>query len=351
MRAPSSLRDNLRSLVQEGTLYKQTDDGRVQCYACGHRCIIGEGRDGICKVRFNRNNKLWVPHGYTAGIQLDPVEKKPFFHVFPGSTAMSFGMLGCDLHCAYCQNWITSQALQDPYAGLPPRLITAAELAQHASDHGARLLTSTYNEPLITAEWAVRVFEEGQRLGLYGAFVSNGNATPEVLTFLRPYVSMYKVDLKSFNDKNYRKLGTTLKNVTDSIEKIHAMGFWLEIVTLIVPGFNDSDAELQGMASFIKKISSDIPWHVTAFHPDYKMTDPDETDADTLARAAHIGKNEGLHFVYTGNRPGELRDMENTYCPGCKALLVKRHGYRIQQNRIIHGKCPNCDRKIPGYWS
>jgi len=218
---------------------------RIRCLACGHRCLIGEGQRGICKVRFNDGGQLRVPFGYVAALQCDPVEKKPFFHVYPGSEALTFGMLGCDYHCLYCQNWLTSQALRDREAAAPPRPVTPSQLLDIARREGARLVVSSYNEPLITAEWSVAVFREAKAAGLTCAFVSNGNATPEALDFLRPWLTAYKVDLKSFDDRRYRTLGGTLDAVLRTIQMVHERGLWLEVVTLVIPGFNDSDDELR----------------------------------------------------------------------------------------------------------
>jgi len=350
--ATSTLKSVLESFTIEGDLYERLNDGKLRCFACGHRCVIADGLDGICRVRFNRGGKLLVPHGYVGGAQLDPVEKKPFFHVLPGSLAMSFGMLGCDFHCGYCQNWVTSQALRDPNAIAPPQQLTAADFVAISVARGARIVTSTYNEPLITSEWAVEIFKAARRVGLKTSYVSNGNGTPEVLEYIKPWVDLYKVDLKSFQDRNYRKLGGLLKNVLDTIERLYKMDFWLEIVTLVIPGFNDSPEELRDMARFLANISPDIPWHVTAFHQDYKMTDPDNTSVSTLLRAAEIGKAEGLNFVYAGNLPTHVGNWENTYCPGCKSLLIERAGYRIRRNRVTaDGNCPDCSRVIPGVWN
>ncbi len=345
-----TLRETLRRHTREGELYRTLDEGTLECYACGHRCKIKEGREGICKIRYNRDGKLYVPYGYTAGVQVDPIEKKPFFHALPGAKALSFGMLGCDMHCAYCQNWITSQALSDPQAGTEPMLIDPTQILRLAQAYKARVITSTYNEPLITSEWAVDVFKEAKKAHLICSYVSNGNATPEVLSYLRPYVDLYKVDLKSFNDKNYRKLGTRLNIVLDSIRQLHELGFWLEVVTLIVPTFNDSDGELRDIAGFLASVSPDIPWHVTAYHQDYKMTDPDNTPAETLLRAVGIGKNSGLRYVYAGNLPGKLETSENTYCHQCGKLLVERIGFRILRNQIQNSRCSHCQQIIPGIW-
>jgi pyruvate formate lyase activating enzyme len=281
---------------------------------------------------------------------VDPVEKKPFFHALPGARALSFGMLGCDFHCGYCQNWVTSQALRDPAAVAPPQEMTPAELVRLAKRHAARIVTSTYNEPLITSEWAVEVFREAKAAGLVCSYVSNGNGTPEVLDYIQPYVSLYKVDLKGFRDRPYRDLGGTLERVLWTIRALHERGFWLEVVTLVVPGFNDSDEELRDIAAFLVSISPDIPWHVTAFHRDYKMTKHRDTGISGLLRAAEIGVAAGLHFVYAGNIPGSVGEWENTRCPGCRALLVERVGFHVLRNRIAAGRCPDCSRVIPGFW-
>lgn len=333
-----------------GSLWRPEGD-RIRCVACGHRCLLSEGRRGICKVRFNQGGQLSVPFGYVAGVQCDPVEKKPFNHVYPGSDALTFGMMGCDFHCGYCQNWVTSQALRDAASLAQTRPVTAAQLAQTGRRLGARLMVSSYNEPLITAEWAVAVFREAKAAGLDCAFVSNGNATPEALDFLRPWVVAYKIDLKSFQEKRYRTLGGTLQHVTDGIRLVYERGLWLEIVTLIVPGFNDDEAELRDMARFLASVSRDIPWHVTAFHSDYKMTDSPNTAASQLVRAAEIGAEEGLRFVYAGNAPGRVGRWENTHCPGCQELLIERFGYLVRDYRITEdGKCLRCAVKIPGIW-
>jgi len=347
----STLKEALETLTTEGILYEKLDNGRLRCFACGHRCVIFDGLDGICRVRFNRGGKLLVPHGYAGALQLDPVEKKPFFHALPGALAMSFGMLGCDFHCGYCQNWVTSQALRDPDAVAPPHLLTAEQFVALAVSQGARIVTSTYNEPLITSEWAVEIFKLARNAGLKTSYVSNGNGTPEVLEYIKPWVDLYKVDLKSFQDRSYRKLGGLLNNVLDTIPRLYAMGFWLEIVTLVIPGFNDSNEELRDMARFLARISPDIPWHVTAFHQDYKMTAADNTPVAALVRAVEIGKSEGLNFVYAGNLPSRVGNWENTYCPGCNELLIERSGFRVRAMRLKNGTCPKCSRPIPGVWN
>jgi len=561
------LAEVLARRTAEGELYEKLPHNRVRCFACGHRCLIPPGFDGVCRVRFNEDGVLKVPWGYVGALQLDPVEKKPFFHALPGSRALSFGMLGCDYHCGYCftgdtvvvtddgpttfaelfagcgrtesrpdaeiafpegrrvvaasgalrrlrgvvrhsfrgelvmirpfylpllrctpdhrvyattdpavppvpvparelstrhylavprriatqesgtldvaallqdhqttylvrrnllpveerelvaagsgrsriarglgdatanlrravetadnylvplrgvdrvpyegdvynmeveeehsylagffavsncQNWVTSQALRDPSAVARPQEITPKELVRLAHEHQARIVTSTYNEPLITSEWAVAVFREARAAGLVCSYVSNGNGTPEVLDYIQPWVSLYKVDLKSFRDRHYRELGGTLERVLWTIRALHERGFWVEIVTLLIPGFNDSDEELRDIARFLVSVSPDIPWHVTAFHKDYKMTGPDNTSVATLLRAAEMGAAEGLRYVYAGNLPGQVGKWENTCCPGCGELLIERYGFRVLRNRVADGVCPKCARAIPGFWS
>jgi pyruvate formate lyase activating enzyme len=329
----------------------QAEGDRIRCVACGHRCLISVGRHGICRVRFNQDGQLRVPFGYVAGVQCDPVEKKPFFHVHPGTDALTFGMMGCDFHCAYCQNWVTSQALRDEASLAPIQTVTPQQLVSTGRRLRARLVVSSYNEPLITAEWAVAVFREARQAGLDCAFVSNGNATPEVLDFLRPWIVAYKIDLKGFHEKRHRTLGGTLAHVTEGIRMVHQRGLWLEVVTLVVPGFNDSESELRQIAQFLASISRDIPWHVTAFHKDYKMTGAPNTAAAQIIRAAEIGTEEGLRFVYAGNAPGHVGPWENSYCPNCHKKLIDRFGYLVREYNVTpDGKCPSCRTAIPGIW-
>src|SRR5262249_18849135 len=348
----SNLHDLVNEHVREGELYEPLDRGRIRCFACGHCCPIPEGQPGVCKVRFNRGGKLYVPWGYVGGVQCDPIEKKPFFHAYPGALAYSFGMLGCDLHCAYCQNWVTSQAVRDPHAISPPLQASPDALVQDALRQGAQALVSTYNEPLITAEWAVAIMKEAKAAGLVTGFVSNGNGTPQVLEYLRPWLDLYKVDLKSFNDRHYRELGGRLQPILDTIRSLHMMGLWVEIVTLLIPGFNDSNDELQKLTEFVASVSVDIPWHVTAFHKDYKMTSSGDTRPEDLLRAAEIGVSAGLRYVYAGNLPGFVGRLEDTRCASCSTTLIERYSYRIKAYRITaEGKCPKCGDIVPGRWA
>ena len=351
----STLGEVLDAHTVEGELYRRLEDGALECFACGHRCLIRPGKRGICRVRFNQEGTLRVPWGYVGALQCDPVEKKPFFHVLPGADALTFGMLGCDFHCPYCQNWVTSQAMRDPAADIAlsaMRPISPEGLVEHGRRLGAQIVVSSYNEPLITSEWAISVFQAARRAGLECAYVSNGNATPEVLEYIRPWVSAYKIDLKSMRDKPYRQLGGVLDHVLETIRRTHSLGFWVEVVTLVIQGFNDSRDELTDAARFLASVSPDIPWHVTAFHQDYKMTEPDNTTAAALVRAAEIGREAGLHYVYAGNLPGRVGPHEHTYCPQCGLALVERLGYALLAYRLTaEGACPRCATRIPGLWT
>lgn len=333
-------------------LVRDESNGRVRCLACGHRCLVLPGLRGICQVRVNLGGQLRVPFGYIGALQCDPVEKKPFFHVLPGSRALTFGMLGCDMHCPYCQNWLTSQALRDAEAQVFPRPISAQRLAELALQAGARVLASSYNEPLITSEWAAAVMQEAKSRGLVTAFVSNGNATPEVLDFLRPLVDCYKVDLKAIRPQHYRLLGARLETVLETIEGLKRRGFWVEIVTLLVSGYNDADEEVRQAARFLAELDPSIPWHLTAFHPDYRMQDRDPTTARQLVRAARIGLEEGLRYVYCGNLPGQVGEFEDTRCHSCGATLIRRFGYTILEDRLSPraGVCFRCGTAVPGLW-
>jgi pyruvate formate lyase activating enzyme len=261
-------------------------------------------------------------------------------------------MLGCDLHCHYCQNWLTSQALRDEEALVPPRPTTAGELVELAARSGAELVASSYNEPLITSEWAAAVMAAARKRGFVTAYISNGNATPEVLDFLRPLIDCYKVDLKAMRQANYRTLGAKLENVLATIEALKARGFWVEIVTLLISAYNDGEDELRELARFLAGVDPLMPSHVTAFHADYHMSDRTDTAARQLLRAAEIGLEQGLRYVYCGNRPGQVGEFENTRCHACSATLVRRIGFLVVEDRLSPsaGVCPECGVRIPGIW-
>jgi len=352
------LEERLDQYTAPAALVRPLEDGNVQCLACAHHCVIRPGARGICRMRANRPEvpgvgRLIAPRGYVAGLAADPIEKKPLFHVLPGREALSFGMLGCNLVCDFCQNWISSQALKDADSSVHMQRLSAEHVVQIALERGSPVIASTYNEPLITAEWAHEILSLAKPHGIRGAFISNGYAGPEVLEYLRPVLDVYKVDLKTFQDAHYRQLGGRLQPVLDTIARAREMGFWVEVVTLVIPGFNDSDGELRDMAQFLAGISKDIPWHVTAFHPDYEeKTGARPTTVADITRAAQAGSDAGLRFVYAGNLRGRAGDMENTRCPGCKATLIQRSGYAVPSIRIgANGKCPGCGYILPGIWA
>lgn len=337
----------LPQLTREAALCEPLGAGKVRCLACAHRCAIAPGSAGICGIRFNDGGKLLAPWGYVSGAAADPVEKKPFFHVLPGAATLSFGMFGCNFRCDFCQNWEISDI--KAAAGRGALKTTPEALAAEAAAAGAAIAVSTYNEPLITAEWAAAVFSETKKLGLRAGFVSNGYATPEAAALLRPVMDLWKVDLKCFSEKGYREVcGARLDRVLDGIRLIRDAGFWLEVVTLLIPGFNDSDAEVSAMAAFLAGLSADIPWHLTAFHPDYKRTGSPPTAEGTLYRARELGLAAGLRYVYCGNLPGSR--FEDTLCPACGRAVVERRGFAVKSNLLRKtGACP-CGQAIPGIW-
>ena len=349
----SGLKARLRELTRPGEL-GFPEKGKVRCVACGHRCLIADGNEGICRVRFVDGGTLRVPWGYVGALNVDPIEKKPFYHVTPGALALSFGMLGCDYKCPYCQNWEISQVHRDPESDgvVTARPVEIDELVGQALRAGSTMMTSTYNEPLITSEWAVAVFRAARAAGLMTGYVSNGNGTPEVLDYLRPWVDAYKVDLKGMREAGYRRLGGKLESVLSTLEGLKARGFWVEVVTLVVPGLNDSDGELRDAARFLSGLDRDIPWHVTAYHDDYRTGDRGPTPPDSLLRAAGIGREEGLRFVYAGNLPGRVGEWEDTRCPSCGVPVVERRGFRVVRNGLGPGGCcPSCGGRLPGLWT
>jgi pyruvate formate lyase activating enzyme len=342
----------LDDLTREGSLVKAAGES-VRCLACAHRCLIKDGKRGICKVRYNQSGILRVPWGYVAGLNPDPIEKKPFAHFLPGSLALTFGMLGCNFHCDFCQNWLTSQVGRDTNSDASVRYIqkiSPEEIVALAKRVDARVIASSYNEPLISSEWAIDIFKLAQSAGIRTAFVSNGYATREALEALKPHLTAYKIDLKSIRKENYRCLGGVLEYVLDTIRMVHDLGIWLEIVTLVIPGFNDSNEEFWETARFITSVSPNIPWHVTAYHPDYMKQDASPTLVSTLQRAAEIGQEAGLRHVYAGNIPGRVGSLEDTHCPSCQKRLISRVGYTVMENNLRGGNCPFCGEVIAGIW-
>jgi pyruvate formate lyase activating enzyme len=348
------LQETLDEMTRRSELAEEQENDSIRCLACAHRCLLKPGQRGICQVRRNLAGELQTPWGYVSSLQVDPIEKKPFYHFLAGKKALTFGMLGCNLKCGYCQNWLTSQALKEhgtDHLAAYLRRLSPREIISYGTGTGADVVASSYNEPLISSEWARDIFLEAKESGLRSVFVSNGFATPEVLDFLLPALDGFKVDLKTMQKTHYRELGARLQPVLESIQYAVSLGLWVEIVTLLVPGFNDSIAELNEMAAFIGSISADIPWHISAFRPEYKMSDRSRTASTQIHQAIEIGYENGLHYVYGGNLPGYQGDHENTRCHHCGTLLIARGGYLLREYRITEqGACPDCNTLIPGVW-
>ena len=326
-------------------------DGSVRCGVCAHRCLVRPGRAGICGVRENRDGTLWcLAYGAVAAAGLDPIEKKPLFHVDPGSLAYSISTIGCPFHCVFCQNWEIAQA---PRLGLdiPQRRLSPERIVEIAVHAGARSIAYTYVEPTVFLEYALDTGRLARRAGLRNLFVTDGYATPEAVGLLAEVLDAANVDLKSFDDAFYRRLcGARLAHVLDAIVAYRDAGIWVELTTLVIPGSNDGDDELRALAGWIAgTLGPDTPWHVSRFHPAYQMRDVPPTPIATLRRAAEIGREAGLRYVYVGNAP-ELR-MEDTRCAGCGLGVVERTGYRCRSVVGRDGACPGCGRVVPGLWS
>jgi pyruvate formate lyase activating enzyme len=325
-------------------------DGSIRCGVCAHRCLVRPGRHGVCGVRENRGGTLWCDaYGEVAAAGLDPIEKKPLFHVEPGSLAYSISTTGCPFHCVFCQNWEIAQA---PRLGIdvPVRRMAPDRIVQEALHAGARSIAYTYVEPTVFLEYALDTGRFARRAGLRNLFITDGYATPEAVGLLAGVLDAANVDLKSFDDAFYRRLcGARLAHVLEAIEAYRRAGVWLELTTLVIPGHNDSDAELRALTGWIvDTLGPGTPWHVSRFHPAFRMPDVPPTPAETLRRAAAIGREAGLQYVYIGNAP-DLR-MEDTRCPGCDLVVVERRGYRARSRMGPGGSCPGCGRSIPGRW-
>ncbi|MFN8573754.1 MAG: AmmeMemoRadiSam system radical SAM enzyme [Gemmatimonadaceae bacterium] len=328
------------------------DDAKVQCVACAHRCVIAPRRRGVCKVRYNEKGRLHVPWNYVGSLQVNPIEQAPFMHVHAGQDVLTIGMLGCNLRCGYCQNWHLSQVIRDANAPEVPTEMTAESIVEEALRRGVQVILSSLNEPLITAEWAAEVFACAKEAGLTTGIVSSGHGTPEVLDFLRPHVDLMKIDLKTMSHEHYRTLGAHRDAVLETIRMAHERGFWLEVVTLVVPGWNDGDDELRSAARYIASVSPDIPWTLWNFHRDYRMHEPNDAQPEDVVRAATIGREEGLRFTYAGVQPGRVGDFEKTRCPGCRTVVVDRIGYQLTAYAIdAEGRCEACETAIPGRWA
>jgi pyruvate formate lyase activating enzyme len=333
--------------MKEAMFYEQESDGQVRCGLCRFKCLIGDGARGICGVRENRGGTLYsLVYGKLCAEHVDPIEKKPLFHVMPGSRSYSIATVGCNFRCRHCQNYTISQVdRNDPVPGTEQ---TPQEIVQRAIDNDCRSISYTYTEPTIFYEFAYDTARLAREAGLKNVFVTNGYISREALATIAPFLDAANIDLKGFSEGFYRDVvHARLSEVLDSIIEHRKQGIWLELTTLIIPGLNDSDAELQGIASFIvTNLGIDTPWHVSQFHPTYKLTDHPRTPVATLRRARDIGLAAGLRYVYEGNIPGE--GGEDTSCPSCSSVLIKRYGYAIETDRISNGACTDCGAVIAG---
>jgi pyruvate formate lyase activating enzyme len=336
--------------MKEAYLYEKQSDAKVRCFLCSHRCLIADGKRGVCCVRENRKGILFsLVYERLISANVDPIEKKPFFHFLPGSRAFSVAAPGCNFRCLHCQNHEISQLPRDKEIIMGDK-VKAEEICSLALQHNCASISYTYTEPTIFFEYAYDTAQIARPKGLKNNFVTNGYMTAEALDMIAPYLDGANVDLKSFSDAFYKKVcGARLKPVQESITQMHELGIWVEVTTLIIPTLNDAEAELRKIARFLLSVSPAIPWHVSAFYPTYRMMDKPRTSPEIIRRAREIGLEEGLRYVYTGNIPGE--EGENTLCYHCKKVLIRRYGYQIAENSITaEGKCPACGTVIEGVW-
>ena len=333
--------------MQKARFYKTLKDKIVKCVLCPHNCIIQEDKSGVCGVRKNKDGELYsLVYGKTIAWHVDPIEKKPLFHFYPGSRIYSFSTAGCNFKCDFCQNWDISQISKGKEGKIIGEDKSPKEIVQEALDSGCDSIAMTYNEPTIFFEYGYDTAKLAKEKGLKTVFVSNGYINKEPIDKISKYLDAINIDIKSFNNDFYKKTcGGKLKPVLDSIKHYHKNKVWVEVTTLIVPGENDSDSELKQIAEFISSVSKDIPWHISRFHPDYKMRDKDMTSQENLNKAYNIGKKVGLNYIYVGNIFGNK--YESTHCPSCKKIVIERLGYRIIRNNLEKNKC-QCGKEIKG---
>jgi len=332
--------------VKEALLWGKKPDGRIQCRLCNHRCVIEEGKTGVCQVRINKGGVLYsLVYGRLVAENVDPIEKKPLFHVQPGSRSYSIATCGCNFRCLHCQNHEISQMPRDE-SRIVGWELSPQEVVRKAKVSGCTSISYTYTEPTIYLEYALDVAKLASEEGLLNVFVTNGYMTEEALEEFHPHLDAANVDLKAATDEFYRKIcGARIEPVKNSIRKMRSLGVWVEVTTLIIPGLNDEPEGLKEIARFILSVGPEIPWHVSAFHPTYRLMDRPRTAAQTLRAARQIGLSEGLKYVYCGNIPGE---GEDTYCPGCGELLLRRVGFRVLENTLKHSRCPQCSTRLDG---
>lgn len=337
--------------MKESMFYEKLKEGRVRCFLCAHRCLIGEGKRGICAVRENKDGVLYsLVYGKLIAMNIDPIEKKPLYHFLPGSRSFSIATVGCNFRCMHCQNYEISQFPRErPDVEIPGRQISPDELVRLAQAEGCQSISYTYTEPTIFLEYAYDCMTRARALGMKNVFVSNGFMTPESAGFIASFLDGNNIDLKG-DDQFYRKVcRARLEPVKQTIRIMKEKGVWVEITTLIIPDYNDSPSSIRAIAEFISSVDPEIPWHVTQFYPTYKLTGKPRTPVQTLLLARKIGTEAGVKYVYTGNVPAQ--EAENTYCPACGMPLILRTGYLIRESLIKAGRCSKCGVSIAGVWA
>jgi pyruvate formate lyase activating enzyme len=336
--------------MQEARYYEKAEGQKVVCHLCAHECLIGPGKRGICQVRENRAGVLYsLVYGKIISRHVDPIEKKPLFHFLPGTRAFSIATAGCNFQCSHCQNADISQIPRLQEKQILGEVLSSEEIVAETRNSRSASIAYTYTEPTIFSEFAHDTALLARKEGIRNVYVSNGFMTETSAKGMAGVLDGNNIDLKSFSDDFYRKIcKARLQPVLDTIARMKELGVWVEVTTLVIPGLNDSESELKGIADFIKGVGVDIPWHVSAFYPTYEMLDRPPTQAASLRRAREIGLEAGLRYVYTGNIPGD--PGENTYCHACKELLIERVGYVIRRNLLRDGSCPKCGASIDGVW-
>jgi len=337
--------------MKEAMLYNPLEDGKVQCILCNHRCIISSSKRGLCGVRENREGKLYtLVYGRAISLNVDPIEKKPIFHLFPGSTSFSIATVGCNFRCLQCQNHEISQMPRGEDGRIEGSEVSPSKIVSLTKQYQCQSISYTYTEPTIYFEYAFEIARQAHQGGIKNIFVTNGYMTEETLKTIQPYLDAANVDLKSFREEFYKEVcGAKLKPVLENLKQMRQMGIWVEITTLIIPTLNDSDQEFEEIAQFIVSLGCEVPWHISAFYPTYKMMNLPRTPASALHRARKIGINAGLRYVYCGNIPGE--EGEDTFCPHCGRRVIERVGFQVSKNDVVNGACRHCNGEIDGVWN
>ena len=336
--------------MKEALIYEKLEGKDVKCHLCAHNCLIHHDKRGLCAVRENQNGTLYsLVYGKVISMNIDPIEKKPLFHFLPNTTSLSIATVGCNFRCKHCQNFEISQYPHEEKFNIVGRDATPEDIVNAAVEHGCASISYTYTEPTIFFEFAYDCAQLAHSKGIRNVFVSNGYTGTEATRLIAPYLDANNIDLKG-SDTFYRNIcGARLQPVQDTIRLMKELGVWIEVTTLIIPDLNDSEKDLTDIAEFIASVDPAIPWHVSQFHPTYKLMDKPRTPVATLRKAREIGSKAGLKYVYEGNVPGE--GGENTYCPSCRTLLIKRFGYSIQENHLRGNNCPECSTPIEGIWA